>query len=165
MLPQRAEPDGRLLPLALPVEREVDVVELLSELREGRPAVVIECGRRQVAQDADHAQDALDCDGEGSFVGYQERQGGVAWRWPEQALAGCASASTAAVPTGEGRRPARRSPLGHALGHGGEKRGSTRLSTAPVTKKNGPNLQGLSHMARPGLEPGTPRFSVVCSTS
>ncbi len=26
-------------------------------------------------------------------------------------------------------------------------------------------LQGLSMMARPGLEPGTPRFSVVCSTS
>ena len=31
--------------------------------------------------------------------------------------------------------------------------------------KDPPGLQGTSKMARPGLEPGTPRFSVVCSTN
>jgi hypothetical protein len=35
----------------------------------------------------------------------------------------------------------------------------------PHTNLKGCVLQDFSEMARPGLEPGTPRFSVVCSTS
>ncbi len=32
-------------------------------------------------------------------------------------------------------------------------------------KTKAPRLQGFGLMANPGLEPGTPRFSVVCSTN
>ena len=38
--------------------------------------------------------------------------------------------------------------------------------TAPTGCSSGkPRLAGSLRMARPGLEPGTPRFSVVCSTN
>ena len=37
--------------------------------------------------------------------------------------------------------------------------------TAASEERDPEKLQGSSEMARPGLEPGTPRFSVVCSTN
>ena len=48
-------------------------------------------------------------------------------------------------------------------------RGAEPTSRSNRTKrkrtKQRPAGAGRSHMARPGLEPGTPRFSVVCSTN
>ena len=50
-------------------------------------------------------------------------------------------------------------PLGHGLGHEGRNRGRPR----PSDVRSGPGKTGDLHedsgMARPGLEPGTPRFS------
>jgi hypothetical protein len=37
--------------------------------------------------------------------------------------------------------------------------------TTAIEAKKKPANAGLSEVARPGLEPGTPRFSVVCSTN
>jgi len=56
VLRQRAEPRCGLLPLALLVEREVDLVELVRQLRERDERVVVQRRRRQVLQDADDAQ-------------------------------------------------------------------------------------------------------------
>jgi hypothetical protein len=39
------------------------------------------------------------------------------------------------------------------------------LFEGPINPKKKPADAGLSQVARPGLEPGTPRFSVVCSTN
>ena len=48
-----------------------------------------------------------------------------------------------------------RGPSGHQM----------ELFEGPVNPKKKPANAGLSEVARPGLEPGTPRFSVVCSTN
>src|SRR3954469_23508002 len=56
-------------------------------------------------------------------------------------------------------------PLGHGLGHEGEN-GLPEGAPAGLSEtENSVGLQEDSGMARPGLEPGTPRFSVVCSTN
>jgi hypothetical protein len=56
-------------------------------------------------------------------------------------------------------------PLGHGLGHEGRNRGRQGSSGERSGAENLQDLQEDSGMARPGLEPGTPRFSVVCSTN
>ena len=56
-------------------------------------------------------------------------------------------------------------PLGHGLGHEAGNRGRGRASEGRSALEEPPDLQEDSGMARPGLEPGTPRFSVVCSTN
>jgi len=62
VLLQRPEPGGGLLPLALLVEREVHVVELLGELGERHQGWVIERRGRDALQDVDDAHDAADRD-------------------------------------------------------------------------------------------------------
>lgn len=64
-----------------------------------------------------------------------------------------------------------RATLDHPHGLGREKRRGPRnrqfgspSGTRPGLQKD-THLQALQVMARPGLEPGTPRFSVVCSTN
>ena len=55
--------------------------------------------------------------------------------------------------------------LGHGIGHEPSERANSETHE-PVPRAEKPAyLQEDSGMARPGLEPGTPRFSVVCSTN
>jgi integrase len=50
-------------------------------------------------------------------------------------------------------------------GHGEEKPPKTASKRPRREKSKSSGLRQVHRMARPGLEPGTPRFSVVCSTS
>jgi hypothetical protein len=58
-----------------------------------------------------------------------------------------------------------RSAIGPRLGHEGEKPSRTVSKRPRRERSKNAGLQGKRGMARPGLEPGTPRFSVVCSTN
>jgi hypothetical protein len=55
--------------------------------------------------------------------------------------------------------------IGPRLGHEDEKPFKTIAKRPRREKAKRANLQRGRSMARPGLEPGTPRFSVVCSTN
>jgi integrase len=50
-------------------------------------------------------------------------------------------------------------------GHEGEKPSKTLAKRPRRERSKSEGLQRVRRMARPGLEPGTPRFSVVCSTN
>jgi hypothetical protein len=52
-----------------------------------------------------------------------------------------------------------------SMGTEGQKSPISGLDRAPVDDQKHGSEQGESDMARPGFEPGTPRFSVVCSTN
>jgi integrase len=54
---------------------------------------------------------------------------------------------------------------GHDSGHEATLGGSKASRTAATGDQESSDLQADPDMARPGLEPGTPRFSVVCSTN
>ena len=54
---------------------------------------------------------------------------------------------------------------GHDSGHEATFTGSDASRTAAISDQEYGDLQADPGMARPGLEPGTPRFSVVCSTN
>ena len=56
-------------------------------------------------------------------------------------------------------------PLGHGLGHGGQNRDAVGPEAGDSEAAKPREPQEDSGVARPGLEPGTPRFSVVCSTN
>src|SRR4051794_24966671 len=56
-------------------------------------------------------------------------------------------------------------PLGHGLGHDGPNAVPEGVEEGGSEVAKPADLQEDSRMARPGLEPGTPRFSVVCSTN
>jgi integrase len=55
--------------------------------------------------------------------------------------------------------------FGPRLGHEGEKPSKTVAKRPRREKSKSAGLQRVHPMARPGFEPGTPRFSVVCSTN
>jgi hypothetical protein len=55
--------------------------------------------------------------------------------------------------------------IGTAIGTAGQKSPISRLDRTPADDQKKPPLGRESGMARPGFEPGTPRFSVVCSTN
>jgi hypothetical protein len=55
--------------------------------------------------------------------------------------------------------------IGPRLGHGGEKPTKTITKRPRREASKSAGMQRKRGMARPGLEPGTPRFSVVCSTN
>jgi integrase len=55
--------------------------------------------------------------------------------------------------------------IGPRLGHEGEKATITVAKRPRREKSKSAGLQRKQRMARPGFEPGTPRFSVVCSTN
>jgi Phage integrase family len=55
--------------------------------------------------------------------------------------------------------------IGPRLGHGPQKLSKTVAKRPRREKSKTAGLQRVRGVARPGLEPGTPRFSVVCSTS
>jgi hypothetical protein len=58
-----------------------------------------------------------------------------------------------------------RGPLGLRLGLCPTSVARSRSFRDPAFRQEVPDLQVFPAMARPGLEPGTPRFSVVCSTN
>jgi integrase len=62
------------------------------------------------------------------------------------------------------RRPGL-APIGPRLGHNDEKPSKTVATRPRRERAKTANLQRSRGVARPGLEPGTPRFSVVCSTN
>jgi len=55
--------------------------------------------------------------------------------------------------------------IGPRSGHEGEKPSRTVAKRPRRERSKSTGLQGKRGMARPGFEPGTPRFSVVCSTN
>jgi hypothetical protein len=55
--------------------------------------------------------------------------------------------------------------IGSPSGHDAEIEAADAREPAAGEKQEQADLQALPPMARPGLEPGTPRFSVVCSTN
>src|SRR3954469_2282972 len=55
--------------------------------------------------------------------------------------------------------------LGHGIGHEPSERANSGAYESGSEPEKPPHLQEDTGMARPGLEPGTPRFSVVCSTN
>jgi hypothetical protein len=55
--------------------------------------------------------------------------------------------------------------IGPRLGHDGEKPSKTLAKRPRRERSKSAGLQLDRGMARPGFEPGTPRFSVVCSTN
>jgi integrase len=56
-------------------------------------------------------------------------------------------------------------PNGRRLGDEAEKRPSRAASATPKRGRKPAHVQGRRRMARAGIEPATPRFSVVCSTN
>jgi hypothetical protein len=61
--------------------------------------------------------------------------------------------------------PASEANSGHESGHDVALEESQAATDAPTGEQESQDLQADRGMARPGLEPGTPRFSVVCSTN
>jgi hypothetical protein len=55
--------------------------------------------------------------------------------------------------------------LGHESGHEATLGKSEAPRDERIGEQESSDLQADRGMARPGLEPGTPRFSVVCSTN
>ncbi len=55
--------------------------------------------------------------------------------------------------------------IGPRLGHDGQNSGKPTTRTPDQPGLENAYLQAENEMARPGFEPGTPRFSVVCSTN
>ena len=55
--------------------------------------------------------------------------------------------------------------IGTTIGTDGPKSPISGSNPAPRGEPKSATEQGESEMARPGFEPGTPRFSVVCSTN
>ena len=55
--------------------------------------------------------------------------------------------------------------IGPRLGHDGERPSKTAAKRSRRERSKSTGLQRDRSMARPGFEPGTPRFSVVCSTN
>jgi hypothetical protein len=55
--------------------------------------------------------------------------------------------------------------IGTAIGTGGQKSPISAPDRVPTDDQKHGSEQEKSDMARPGFEPGTPRFSVVCSTN
>jgi hypothetical protein len=55
--------------------------------------------------------------------------------------------------------------IGTAIGTGGQKSPISAPDRVPAEDQEHGSEQAKTGMARPGFEPGTPRFSVVCSTN